>query len=104
MTNKMTRKDLLRYDYIITTGYCGLQNLTRAMNEDGYNYGVYGWNWTVYNRYGIGIIDSYRNVPAYAIVPDYELMKKYNDMGYGKTLEERLIILDEFIKEVLKNE
>ena len=103
MTNKMTRKDLLKYDYIITTGYCGLQNLTRAMGEDGYNYGVYGWNWTVYNRHGVGIIDSYRNVPSYAIRPDYKLMQKYDSLAYGKTVVERLELLDQFIKEALKN-
>ena len=103
MTNKMTRKDLLKYEYIIDTGYCGIQNLTRVANEEGYNAGVYGWNWTVYNRNGIGLIDAYRNVPSYAIRPDYELMQKYAKLAYGKTVDERLELLDQFIKEVLAN-
>ena len=103
MTRKMINKDLNRYEYIINTGYCGIQNLLRVVGEDGYNSGGYGWNWTVYNRNGIGLIDAYRNVPSYAIRPDYKLMQKYDSLAYGKTVAERLELLDQFIKEALKN-
>lgn len=50
--------------------YCSSQKYREAfpnyqLNEVGYNYGLYGWNWTLY--YDVNndayIMDGYRNTP-----------------------------------------
>lgn len=66
----MTRKELNRIRGQVNTvksGYCSFSNLPYIEKEKyiciGSNYGIYGWNWSVYlnTKDSILIIDGYRN-------------------------------------------
>lgn len=61
---KMTRKDVKNeYKNIIRVGYCDLDYTCRRLKEVGYNYGVYGWNFTCYEvDYDTCIVTGYRNL------------------------------------------
>ena len=45
-------------------GYCDLQNLLRAHNANAYTCGVCGWNYDVYEVYGLTICTGYRGMPG----------------------------------------
>ena len=45
-------------------GYCDLQNLLRAHDANAYTCGVYGWNFDVYEVYGLTICTGYRGMPG----------------------------------------
>ena len=71
----MTRDEVYRVsDYVLATGYCGLQRLLKLFNRDGYNRGIYGWNYDVYtfliNGYVISITTGYRGMPGKYISSD----------------------------------
>ena len=104
MNKHITKETLKKYNTtIINTGYRGLGILLQPMEDIGYNAGIYGWNWTAYHIDGILIVDGYRNAPTKAIIPNYQLMNEYNNKGKGKSKDEKLQLIREFIKEILKN-
>lgn len=45
-------------------GYCDLQSLLRAHDANAYTRGVYGWNFDVYEVYGLTICTGYRGMPG----------------------------------------
>lgn len=45
-------------------GYCDLRNLLRNHSAVAYTTGVYGWNFDVFEVYGITICTGYRNTPG----------------------------------------
>lgn len=45
-------------------GYCDLQNLLQNHDPIAYTAGVYGWNFDVYDVYGVTICTGYRNMPG----------------------------------------
>lgn len=45
-------------------GYCDLQYLLRNHNPVAYTRGVYGWNYDVYEVYGLTICTGYRGMPG----------------------------------------
>lgn len=62
MKVKVTRNDLKRYWNVVKVGYCDLYYLLSYERPFGYNSGVYGWNWDVYNLYGVVVTTGYRNL------------------------------------------
>ena len=47
-----------------SAGYCDLQNLLNNHSPIAYTCGVYGWNFDVYEVYGVTICTGYRNMPG----------------------------------------
>lgn len=65
MKVKTTRKAIVNGSYNVKcAGYCDLQNLLRNHSAVAYTAGVYGWNFDVYEVYGVTICTGYRNMPG----------------------------------------
>lgn len=85
-------------------GYCDLQNLLRAHAANAYTCGVYGWNFDVYEVYGLTICTGYRGMPGKRLEGITEYEKKADAIwcDYNKPYEERCeeveILLHEFCK------
>lgn len=47
-----------------SAGYCDLSYLLRAHDANAYTAGVYGWNFDVYEVYGLTICTGYRGMPG----------------------------------------
>lgn len=45
-------------------GYCDLQALLRNHSPIAYTAGIYGWNFDIYDVYGVTICTGYRNMPG----------------------------------------
>ena len=45
-------------------GYCDLCHLLQEHEPNAYIYGVYGWNFDVYEVYGLTICTGYRGMPG----------------------------------------
>lgn len=63
-SRKITRKDIDK-ENMIALGYCQIQHTLNLFGEEfkvGYNAGVYGWNYDLYNINGISVVTGY-NVP-----------------------------------------
>ena len=57
-----------------SVGYCDLQNLLNNHSPIAYTCGVYGWNFDVYEVYGVTICTGYRGMvgPRCEGVAEYE--------------------------------
>ena len=65
MKIKTTRKEIVRSSANLKKcGYCDLQNLLRNHSPIAYTCGVYGWNFDVFEVYGVTICTGYRNMPG----------------------------------------
>ena len=65
MKIKTTRKAIVNGSVNVKcAGYCDLQHLLRNHEPIAYNAGVYGWNFDVYEVYGVTICTGYRNAPG----------------------------------------
>jgi hypothetical protein len=49
---------------LVSAGYCDLQYLLSNHNPVAYTCGVYGWNFDVYEVYGVTICTGYRGMPG----------------------------------------
>jgi hypothetical protein len=81
MYKKITRNDINKNN-MVTLSYCQCQKVLSLFGEDykvGYNVGINGWNYDLYNIHGVSIVTGY-NTP-------YE---KYTN----KEIKEKLIALD----------
>ena len=112
MKVKTTRKSIVNStpgNALKCAGYCDLQALLRNHQPIAYTCGVYGWNFDVYEVYGLTICTGYRNMPgarleeitehekrAAAIWSDYENYKGVD--GYERQQQEVENILKEFCK------
>lgn len=58
----LTRNEIRRqYKTVIQLGYCDIYELTRQLKKIGYNAGVYGWNYDVFELdWNTCIITGYR--------------------------------------------
>lgn len=86
-------------------GYCDLQTLLQYHEPIAYTCGVYGWNFDVYEVYGVTICTGYRNMPGERLegIREYEekAMKIYdwrNKMPYEEKREQIEELLHEFCK------
>lgn len=110
MKVKTTRKAIVNSSTNIRcAGYCDLSALLRNHQSIAYTVGVYGWNFDVYDVYGLTICTGYRNMPgtrlegigeyeekARAIWRDYEHYKGIE--GYERQQKDVEDLLEEFCK------
>lgn len=89
-----------------SAGYCDLQYLLTNHNPVAYTSGVYGWNFDVYEVYGLTICTGYRGMPGERLEGIAEAEEKANkilawenkDMAYDEKHEAVENLLHEFCK------
>ena len=86
-------------------GYCELQSLLRNHDPNAYTCGVYGWNFDIYEVYGVTICTGYRGMPGERLyhISDYE-EKARNIWSYEnrQSFEEKQKAVEELLKEFCK--
>lgn len=75
MKYKTTAKALRGEPNTFKCGYCALQHLLTYRNPVAYTCGVYGWNFDVYEVYGVTITTGYRGMVGKQI--DYDKVRLY---------------------------
>lgn len=90
-----------------SAGYCDLYWLLNNHSPVAYTCGVYGWNFDVYEVYGLTICTGYRGMigPRLEHISEYE--KKAKDIicgkaGDGMTYEERREAVKKLLHEFCK--
>lgn len=104
MKYKTTRKAIVNGSVNVKcAGYNDLQHLLRNHALIAYNAGVYGWNFDVYEVYGVTICTGYRNMPGEKLmyVDEYEkkardIFRFDNDMHFEEKKEAVEKLLQEF--------
>lgn len=89
-----------------SVGYCDLQNLLTNHSPIAYTCGAYGWNFDVYEVYGVTICTGYRGMvgPRCEGVREYEekaekiLSWENKEMTYDEKREAVENLLHEFCK------
>ena len=87
-------------------GYCDLAHLLRGHEPIAYTCGVYGWNYDVYEVYGLTICTGYRGMPGKRLEGIEEAERKAmdilawenKDMTYDEKREAVENLLHEFCK------
>lgn len=85
---------------IIRAGYCSLQTLLSNHEPVAYTCGVYGWNFDVYEVYGVTICTGYRGMPgrsAYGAII-YEEQAQKVEKDYSKSWDERREEVEELLR------
>lgn len=112
MEIKTTKKEIQKsFKNIICVEYGDLQNLLSYTDATFYTCGLYGWNADAYkiNNNTI-IVTGYR---PFGNIENYEVIKKYenkakkikeNIFNYEEKKQKLNKLLNDFIKEILKNE
>ena len=107
---KITRKQVNMYKNIICVPYCDLWYLLYFRNKDGYNSGVYGWNYDVFHiNLNTCIVTGYR---PFGNIKNYDLCDEYNEKAKN-VIEDRTLsneekkekvenLLEEFIEKITK--
>lgn len=87
-----------------SAGYCDLQNLLRAHGANAYTSGVNGWNFDVYEVYGLTICTGYRGMPGKRLDGIAEYEKKAGDIwyDYNKSYDERCEEVEQLLHEFCK--
>lgn len=76
MKFKTTRKAIVDgSSNVRCAGYCDLQHLLHNHGPVAYTSGVYGWNFDVYDVYGVTICTGYRGMPG----PRLEKISEYEE-------------------------
>lgn len=89
-----------------SAGYCDLQYLLTNHSPVAYTCGVYGWNFDVYEVYGLTICTGYRGMvgPRLEHIAEYE--KKATDLlsweNEGMTYEEKREAVEDLLHEFCK--
>ena len=87
-----------------SAGYCDLQYLLINHNPIAYTSGVYGWNFDVYEVYGLTIYTGYRGMPGKRLegIVEYEnkAMAIWND--YNKLCEEKHEAVEKLLHDFCK--
>ncbi len=89
-----------------SVGYCDLQHLLTNHSPNAYTCGVYGWNFDVYEIYGLTICTGYRGTvgPRCEGIAEYEekaakiLSWENKEMTYDEKREAVENLLHEFCK------
>ena len=106
MKVKTTRKAIVNGTpaaCLISTGYCSISHLLRNHEPIAYTCGVYGWNFDVYQVYGLTICTGYRGMPGRKA----EAVQQYNtaadailsDYTSGKSWAEKDQAIEKLLKE-----
>ena len=101
MKYKTTRKAVVNgSSNIIRAGYCSLATLLINHEPVAYTCDVFGWDFDVYEVYGVTICTGYRGMPgrsAYgAILYEEQAQKVVKD--YSKSWDERREEVEELLK------
>ena len=105
MKIKTTRKAIVNGSVNVRcAGYCDLSYLLRNHEPIAYTAGVYGWNFDVFEVYGVTICTGYRNMPGKRLDGIREYEKKAREIWdnyntpYETQKEETEKLLQEFCK------
>lgn len=110
MKIKTTRKAIVNgFVNVKCAGYCDLQALLYNHSPIAYTCGIYGWNFDVYEVYGVTICTGYRNMPGKRLegIREYEdkaraILDNYTDYngvgGHERKKAEIEALLQEFCK------
>lgn len=105
MKYKTTRKAIVNGSVNVRcAGYCDLAYLLRNHSPIAYACGVYGWNFDVFEVYGVTICTGYRNMPGKRLDGIREYEKKAREIWdnyntpYETQKEETEKLLQEFCK------
>lgn len=85
----------------VSVGYCDLQHLLSGRQANAYTCGVYGWNFDVYDVYGITITTGYRGMVG-RTANNYREYEKRAEAVYNSRVlnwEERQKAIEILLKE-----
>ena len=102
MKYKTTRKAIVNGSTnIVSVGYCDLATLLRNHSPNAYTCGVYGWNFDVYEVYGLTICTGYRGMPGRTAnnVREYERRARAIFDELGGNWEEKDARVEELLRE-----
>lgn len=105
MKYKTTAKALRENAYNLrSAGYCDLQNLLRAHGANAYTSGVNGWNFDVYEVYGLTICTGYRGMLGKRLdgIAEYEEKAATVWSDYIKSYDERCEEVEQLLHEFCK--
>ena len=106
MKAKLTNKQVKEmFPGIKCAGYCDLQHLLNGIEPVAYTCGVYGWNYDVYNIYGVAIATGYRNMPGERLekISEYNEKARYITSWENKqSYDEKRAALNELLKDFCK--
>ena len=90
--------------YLKCCGYCDLSTLLRNHTPVAYTCGIYGWNFDVYDVYGLTICTGYRGMPGERLnqVAGYEKKAQKINAEYTRSYEERNEEIEQSLKEFCK--
>lgn len=104
MKYKTTRKAIVSgtpSNCLVKAGYCDLQNLLRVHDPIAYTAGVYGWNFDIFEVYGLTICTGYRNMPGRRAnnIGEYEAKARAIWEEYSESWESRSERVESLLKE-----
>lgn len=112
MKYKTTRKAIVAGSHNLKkAGYCDLSHLLYNHNPIAYTTGVYGWNFDVYEVYGVTICTGYRNMPGSRLehIAEYEkkaraVLEDYDNPSYkgAKGWEKKTAKIEKLLQEFCK--
>lgn len=105
MKFKTTRKAIVNGSTnIVCAGYCDLQTLLHNHSAIAYTCGVYGWNFDVYEVYGLTICTGYRGMPGRRAnnIGEYERKARAIMDDYKRNYEERTADVEKLLIEFAK--
>ena len=87
-----------------SAGYCDLQFILRAHNANAYTSGVNGWNFDVYEVYGLTICTGYRGMPGKRLdgIAEYEEKAAAIWSDYTKSYDDRCEEVEQLLQEFCK--
>lgn len=87
-------------------GYCDLQSLLQNHEPIAYTCGVYGWNYDVYEVYGLTICTGYRGMPGKRLEgiaeAEAEARKLWSLENKEMTFEEKQEAVETLLREFCK--
>lgn len=85
-------------------GYCDLSYLLRGHEPIAYTRGVYGWNFNIYEVYGLTICTGYRGMPGKRLEGIVEAENKAMSIwtDYSKLCEEKYEAVEKLLHEFCK--
>lgn len=104
MKYKTTRKAIVSgtpANRLVCAGFCDLQMLLRNHEPVAYTAGVYGWNFDVYEVYGMTICTGYRGMPGRRAnnIGEYEAKAWEIRENYSAPYDERMEKIENLLRE-----
>lgn len=102
MKFKTTRKAIVNGSVNVKyAGYCDLSTLLTNHSPIAYTCGVYGWNFDVYEVYGVTICTGYRGMPGPRLEGIGEYEKKAREIrgDYSRNWEEQSNEIEKLLQE-----